>query len=98
MKLNARCALPVYPVLKNEKSNGSDKKRADCRNSCEIAFACRKIQKHTMKFKELSSAPKNLQTPIKRLVSRRSLLEALDTRLPDPCARLSYNQLYFKNI
>ena len=26
MKLNARWALPVYPVFKDEKSNGSDEK------------------------------------------------------------------------
>ena len=26
MKLNARWAVPVYPVSKNEKSNGSDEK------------------------------------------------------------------------
>ena len=38
MKLNARWALPIYPVFKDEKSNGSDEK------SVKRKIACKKDQ------------------------------------------------------
>ena len=41
-KINARWALPVYPVFKVENSNGSDEK------SVKIKNALRAIKKHTV--------------------------------------------------